>query len=174
MPVLPLVGSSSSRPGWCSPDDSAASIIALATRSLIEPVGFCPSSFAYTRTSPTRRSSTSGVLPIRSSSDGATTLGIAPPQVDGRAQLPEQLVDAPHAACRIGAHGRVAVTLGQLGGAAMQAREPEQVVLGIPAAFLDHALAPFAAQLGARDEGQAGTLCAALDRGRLCARRHDG
>ena len=41
MPVLPLVGSSSSRPGSSSPAASAASIIAFATRSLIEPVGFC-------------------------------------------------------------------------------------------------------------------------------------
>ena len=42
MPVLPLVGSSSSWPGA----SSAASTIARATRSLVEPVGFCPSSFA--------------------------------------------------------------------------------------------------------------------------------
>ena len=46
MPVLPLVGSSSSRPGSSSPEASAASIIAFAMRSLIEPVGFWPSSFA--------------------------------------------------------------------------------------------------------------------------------
>src|SRR5204863_7263699 len=75
MPVLPLVGSSSSRPGWSSPAASAASSIAFATRSLIEPVGFWPSSFAYSRTpgfGETRRSSTSGVLPIRSSSEEAT------------------------------------------------------------------------------------------------------
>ena len=46
MPVLPLVGSSSSRPGVSSPAASAVSIISFATRSLIEPVGFWPSSFA--------------------------------------------------------------------------------------------------------------------------------
>ena len=46
MPVLPEVGSSSARPGSSSPDASAASIIVFATRSLIEPVGFWPSSFA--------------------------------------------------------------------------------------------------------------------------------
>jgi hypothetical protein len=46
IPVFPLVGSRSARPGSSSPEASAASIIALATRSLIEPVGFCPSSFA--------------------------------------------------------------------------------------------------------------------------------
>src|SRR6185295_3720494 len=72
MPVFPLVGSSSSRPGSSSPDCSAASIIAFATRSLIEPVGFWPSSFANRRTSPSGFSSTSGVLPTRSSSDAAT------------------------------------------------------------------------------------------------------
>src|SRR5581483_2852496 len=69
MPVLPDVGSSSSRPGSSSPAASAASIIASATRSLIEPVGFWPSSFAYRRTEgfgERRRSSTSGVLPTSS------------------------------------------------------------------------------------------------------------
>src|SRR5215210_6742848 len=74
MPVLPLVGSSSSRPGSSSPDASAASIIALATRSLIEPVGFWPSSLAYRCTDgfgASRASSTSGVLPTRSRSEGA-------------------------------------------------------------------------------------------------------
>src|SRR5919108_4826436 len=38
MPVLPLVGSRSFRPGWSSPAASARSIIAFATRSLIERV----------------------------------------------------------------------------------------------------------------------------------------
>src|SRR3954447_20562756 len=69
MPVLPDVGSSSSRPGSSSPADSAATIIASATRSFVEPVGFWPSSFAYSRTDGfglRRRSSTSGVLPTRS------------------------------------------------------------------------------------------------------------
>src|SRR5579864_1577432 len=77
MPVLPLVGSSSSRPGRSSPDASAASIIAFATRSLIEPVGFWPSSFAYRRTDAfgvSRLSSTRGVLPTRSRRLGTTTL----------------------------------------------------------------------------------------------------
>src|SRR5436190_11164475 len=70
MPVLPEVGSSSSRPGSSSPAASAASIIATPTRSLIEPVGFWPSSFAYRRTEgfgESRGSSTSGVFPTRSS-----------------------------------------------------------------------------------------------------------
>src|SRR5690242_9305588 len=75
MPVLPLVGSSSWRPGSSSLEASAASIIAFATRSLIDPVGFSPSSFAYRRTDglgASRRSSTSGVLPTRSSRLGTT------------------------------------------------------------------------------------------------------
>ena len=46
IPVFPLVGSSSARPGSSSPEASAASSMAFATRSLIEPVGFSPSSFA--------------------------------------------------------------------------------------------------------------------------------
>src|SRR6058998_1883853 len=72
MPVLPLVGSSSSRPGSSSP----AAIMALATRSLIEPVGFWPSSFAYSRTpgGASRASSTRGVFPTRSRTDGASAL----------------------------------------------------------------------------------------------------
>src|SRR5919198_1016478 len=66
MPVLPLVGARSSRPASSSPEASAVSIMVLAIRSLIEPVGFWPSSFAYSRTSPSGRSSTSGVFPISS------------------------------------------------------------------------------------------------------------
>src|SRR6202040_218592 len=81
MPVFPLVGSSSSRPGCNSPDASAASIIALATRSLIEPVGVSPSSFAYMRTDGfgvSRLSSTSGVLPTSERRLSATSgLGTA-------------------------------------------------------------------------------------------------
>jgi hypothetical protein len=46
IPVFPLVGSRSSRPGSSSPEASAASTIVLAMRSLIDPVGFWPSSFA--------------------------------------------------------------------------------------------------------------------------------
>src|SRR4029453_1651236 len=98
MPVLPLVGSSSSRPGSSSPDASAASIIAFAIRSLIEPVGFCASSFAYSRTGPSGRGPTSGVFPIRPSRDGDTALCTPLPHEDRRAELPEQLVDAPQLA----------------------------------------------------------------------------
>src|SRR3954471_14611843 len=74
MPVLPEVGSRSFPPGSSSPAASAASIMASATRSLIEPVGFWPSSFAYSRTDgfgARRGSSTSGVLPTSSSREPA-------------------------------------------------------------------------------------------------------
>src|SRR4051794_19095545 len=111
MPVLPLVGSSSSRPGWSSPAASAVSIIDLATRSLIEPVGFAPSSFAYSRTDgfgARRESSTSGVLPTRSSRLGARRLAKAPPDVDRGAELAEQLVDGPGLVGRV----RVGVAAG--------------------------------------------------------------
>src|SRR4249919_4283529 len=77
MPVLPLVGSSSSRPGSSSPLRSAASTMATATLSLIEPVGFCPSSFAYRRTDGfglRRGSSTSGVSPTSSRSPEAVSV----------------------------------------------------------------------------------------------------
>src|SRR5437016_1256560 len=70
MPVLPLVGSITCAPG----SSCAESSIAFATRSLIGPGGFWPSSFAWTRTDgfgEKRRTSTSGVLPIRSRSEDA-------------------------------------------------------------------------------------------------------
>src|SRR5713226_7524710 len=92
MPVLPLVGSRSSRPCSSSPEASAASIIAFATRSLIDPVGFSPSSFAYRRTDGfgvSRLSSTSGVLPTRerrlSATSGLGTAGHGREQDHGRA-----------------------------------------------------------------------------------------
>ena len=46
MPVLPEVGSRIVWPGSIAPSASAASIIDLATRSLTDPVGLWPSSFA--------------------------------------------------------------------------------------------------------------------------------
>src|SRR4028119_2480571 len=51
MPVLPLVGSRMVAPGVSSPAFSAASIIAIAARSLMEPVGLWSSSLAQSRTS---------------------------------------------------------------------------------------------------------------------------
>src|SRR5215212_1616640 len=76
IPVLPLVGSSSSRPGSSSPRASAVSTMAFAIRSLTDPLGFWPSSFAYSRTAglgASRFSSTSGVFPTRSRSELAAT-----------------------------------------------------------------------------------------------------
>src|SRR3989442_10662858 len=95
MPVLPLVGSSSSRPGCSSPDVSAASIIAFAPGSLIDPVGFWPSSLAKMRTDgfgASRLSSTSGVFPTRERRLSATrgaldTAGHGGEQDHGRAVL---------------------------------------------------------------------------------------
>jgi hypothetical protein len=69
IPVLPDVGSMSVWPGSIAPSASAASIIAFATRSLTEPVGLRPSSFAKIRTvglGESLGSSTSGVLPTAS------------------------------------------------------------------------------------------------------------
>ena len=65
MPVLPLVGSMIVPPGWRWPSFSAASIIASAMRSLIDPPGFERSDFTQTSDSGNsfdRR--TCGVLPI--------------------------------------------------------------------------------------------------------------
>src|SRR3954453_9939304 len=78
MPVLPEVGSRIVCPGWIAPSASAPSIIALATRSLTEPVGLRPSSLAKIRTpgfGVIRGNSTSGVLPTAS-----RTLPYRPPQ----------------------------------------------------------------------------------------------
>ena len=66
MPVLPLVGSRIVQPGRSRPSFSAATTIASAARSLIEPVGLRSSSLAQRRTSGLGESvgsPTSGVLP---------------------------------------------------------------------------------------------------------------
>src|SRR3954464_1454202 len=51
MPVFPLVGSRIVAPGCSEPSFSAASIIAMAARSLMDPVGLWSSSLAQSRTS---------------------------------------------------------------------------------------------------------------------------
>src|SRR4051794_22253910 len=84
MPVLPLVGSRIVEPGCSDPSFSAASIIAIAARSLIEPVGLRSSSLAHSRTSgdgDSRGSPTSGVPPSESSSESNR---IASASSDGR------------------------------------------------------------------------------------------
>ena len=69
MPVLPDVGSRIVLSAVSSPLASAASTIASAIRSFVEPVGFCPSSLAHSRTDgegDSREMPTSGVSPIAS------------------------------------------------------------------------------------------------------------
>ena len=69
MPVLPEVGSRIVLSGVSSPEASAASTIASAIRSFVEPVGLFPSSFAHRRTpgfGDIDGRPTSGVFPIAS------------------------------------------------------------------------------------------------------------
>ena len=96
MPVLPDVGSISTwsgLPGTNTPDRSASSISDSATRSFTEPPGFCPSSFMKMRAAGFGLSdamSTSGVLPIMSSTEGYSVIGTdlrpgsQPPATAGR------------------------------------------------------------------------------------------
>src|SRR3954471_8351292 len=71
MPVLPEVGSIRVSPGLISPRASAWRIIEIAGRSLTEPAGLLPSSFARIAFlffwPGSRCSLTSGVLPMKSS-----------------------------------------------------------------------------------------------------------
>src|SRR6059058_927562 len=72
IPVFPLVGSRIVAPDCSEPSFSAASIIAIAARSLIEPVGLWSSSLAHSRTSGDGDSDgnpTSGVPPSESTRD---------------------------------------------------------------------------------------------------------
>ena len=79
MPVLPLVGSTTSvRPGLISPASSAASIIATPIRSFTDPPGLKYSSFAQTWPNspfPIRSSSTIGVLPTTADASGPILIG---------------------------------------------------------------------------------------------------
>src|SRR5262245_61562962 len=68
MPVLPDDGSRIVAPGFRTPSRSASSTILSAMRSLDDPPGFWPSSFAQIRTSgfgDSRCTPTSGVSPMR-------------------------------------------------------------------------------------------------------------
>src|SRR5215216_4368459 len=76
VPVLPLVGSTIVPPGLSFPSRSAASMRAMAARSLIEPPGFSASTFATScglRSLPSRLSRTSGVSPTASRIDSLTS-----------------------------------------------------------------------------------------------------
>src|SRR4030095_1179021 len=123
--------------------------------------------------SPTAFNSTSGVLPTSSSRLCATTLRIAPPDVDRRAELSEELVDPPYVGCRVGVDVRVAVTITQLGFQAVQSRQAQQVVAGVPRPVLNHSFPPFAAELRLGDEVQPSGTCVPFEGIRLCALGHD-
>src|SRR5881398_3389765 len=81
MPVLPLVGSRIVAPGRSVPSFSAASIILIAARSLIDPVGLWSSSLAHSRTSGVGDrfgSPTSGVPPSESTRDEKRAIRVLP------------------------------------------------------------------------------------------------
>src|SRR3954470_7749322 len=87
MPVLPLVGSRIVAPGCSEPSFSAASIIAIAARSLIDPVGLWSSSLAHSRTSGVGDrlgSPTSGVPPRESTSEAKRAIRALPGRRTGR------------------------------------------------------------------------------------------
>src|SRR5882762_8571921 len=73
MPVLPDVASMIVRPAMSLPDASPSRIIRAAARSFTDPPGFCHSAFAYSSTPgvsrSNRRSRTSGVRPMRSTTE---------------------------------------------------------------------------------------------------------
>src|SRR3989442_8012208 len=73
MPVLPDVASRMMRSRVSAPDASPSRIIRAAARSFTDPPGFCHSAFAYSSTPGVsrsrRRSRTSGVRPIKSTTD---------------------------------------------------------------------------------------------------------
>src|SRR3712207_3486731 len=81
IPVLPLVGSRIVSPGVSFPSFSAASIILIAARSLIEPVGLWSSSLAHNRTSGVGDrfgSPTSGVPPRESTREAKRAIRSLP------------------------------------------------------------------------------------------------
>src|SRR4051794_9167206 len=90
VPVLPEVGSTIVPPGRNRPSRSAASIIATATRSLIEPPGLRYSTLATSwdvRPAPKRDSRTSGVQPIASRIEDAMAGAVGDETVGARMPL---------------------------------------------------------------------------------------
>src|ERR687892_659883 len=86
MPVLPEVGSRMVLSGVRSPDRSASSIMATATRSFSEPVGFWPSSLAQSLTDgrgDSRWMPTSGVFPTAPRMSSARIRTPQPPATAG-------------------------------------------------------------------------------------------
>src|SRR5712691_10425730 len=94
------------------------------------------------RTFPTGWSSTSGVFPTRSRTDRATVLRIPPPDIGRRAQLAEELVDAPTLPGRIRGDASRSVALEEVRLAAVQPGKLEQVAARVPGSVFDHALPP--------------------------------
>src|SRR3954453_13878064 len=91
MPVLPLVGSRMVAPGFRDPSFSAASIILIAARSLIDPVGLWSSSLAHSRTSGVGDrfgSPTSGGPPRESTREAKRATRPLPGKVWGRRSAP--------------------------------------------------------------------------------------
>src|SRR5438067_5002563 len=89
-----------------------------------------------------RRNSTSGVLPIRSMRLRATGLRTPFPHIDGRAELPEQLVEPPGEPASSRFDSSFAVPLDECGSASAQARETQDIPGDVPRLVLDHPLAP--------------------------------
>src|SRR3954470_18649616 len=87
IPVLPLVGSRIVAPGCSEPSFSAASTIAIAARSLIDPVGLWSSSLAHSRTSGVGErfgSPTRGVPPRESTREAKRAIRALPWKGCGR------------------------------------------------------------------------------------------
>src|SRR3954464_5620011 len=87
MPVFPLVGSRIVAPGCSEPSFSAASTLAMAARSLIDPVGLWSSSLAHSRTSwvgDRLGSPTSGVPPRESTREAKRAIRTLPCRGGGR------------------------------------------------------------------------------------------
>ena len=81
MPVLPDDGSRMRLPGASVPSASASRTMALAMRSLTDPVGLALSSLATSRTPGlglSSETSTAGVLPMRSSASCLTAMSAGP------------------------------------------------------------------------------------------------
>src|SRR4051812_4887716 len=89
-----------------------------------------------------RVSSTSGVLPTSSRSEVATALRTPLPHVDGRAELPEQLVDPPQQPTFGRRERSRAVLRDQRVAVAVEPGDLEEVVGRAPRAVFDHPLAP--------------------------------
>src|SRR4051812_8937257 len=87
MPVFPLVGSRIVDPGCSDPSFSAASTIAMAARSLMDPVGLWSSSLAHSRTSGVGErfgSPTRGVPPRESTREAKRAIRALPWKGCGR------------------------------------------------------------------------------------------